>query len=74
MTVYMEKPGKRLDSILKWEYFYYDCLVLTKKNKVLEKVSKQTIDHKPKKIKRVYHKVWYFQFTATLHVKIGGHF
>ena len=49
MTVYMEKPGKRLDSILKWEYFYYDCLVLTKKNKVLEKVSKQTIDHKPKK-------------------------
>ena len=51
MTVYMGKPGRRSDSILKWEYFYYDCLVLTKKNKVLEKVSKQTIDHKPKKLK-----------------------
>ena len=38
MTVYMGKPGRRLDSILKWEYFYYDdCLVLTRKNKVIKK-------------------------------------
>ena len=39
MTVYMEKPGKRLDSILKWEYFYYDCLVLPRKNKVPKTLS-----------------------------------
>ena len=33
----MEKPGRRLDSVLKWEYFYYDdCLVLTRKNKVIK--------------------------------------
>ena len=34
MTVYMGKPRRRMDSILKWEYFYYDCLVLPRKNKV----------------------------------------
>ena len=34
MTVYMGKPRRRMESILKWEYFYYDCLVLPRKNKV----------------------------------------
>ena len=34
MSIYTEDGGIRSESIQKWEYFYYDCLVSTKINKV----------------------------------------
>jgi len=34
MSIYTGEGGWRVDSIKKWEYFYYDCLLHTKINKV----------------------------------------
>ena len=34
MSIYTEDGGSRLDSIKKWEYFYFDCLLIRKTNKV----------------------------------------
>ena len=33
MTVYMERPSRRVESVLRWEHFYYDCQT-AKTNKV----------------------------------------
>ena len=33
MTVYMERPSRRVESVLRWEHFYYDCRT-AKTNKV----------------------------------------
>ena len=34
MTVYMERPSRRVESVLRWEHFYYDCRAPAKTNKV----------------------------------------
>ena len=34
MSIYTEDGGCRMDSIKRWEYFYFDCLLSTKTTKV----------------------------------------
>ena len=34
MTMYTEDTASWRDSVMKWEYFYFDCLGIKKTNKV----------------------------------------